>query len=374
MFTPNEEQNALVRAAGAFCREHEEMLEPVADRLARARRIYEAYAGAGYHALLIPEEFGGGGLDFASTGLVYQTLSYHLPGTLQGPVTTAHCVEMMKAGFQGDHRSRELAAIASRGLAAGFCLTEDGAGSDISAITTTAQKTPEGYVIQGIKSVVINHALASYLIVFAATVPAKGRAGLNAFLVDPALKGVFISEPYDSPDFSGSIMGEVLFDSVNVPGDAVLGEAGSGYFLLMETLDKGRPLVAACCTGSAMKVFDMVLTHAKGRSQFGKDLFSFQGVSFPLAEHATRLKASELLTFDALKRIDEGRSFSKEASMAKLYASETLFDLASFGMETLGYRAACESHEIRRILHEAELMKSIDGTANVQKMVIASQL
>jgi alkylation response protein AidB-like acyl-CoA dehydrogenase len=374
MFTPSDGQNALVKAAVQFCREHENLLEPGGDNLTRAKRIYEAHAAAGHHALLIPARFGGGGLDFVTAGLVYEALSRHLPGTLQGPVTTAHCVEMMKAGLKGRRRSRELRAVATKGLAVGFCLTEEGAGSDISAIAATARKTGDGYLIRGLKSVVINHAIASHLIVFAAIPPAKGRAGLHAFLVDPETKGVYISEPYDSPEFAGSVMGEVLFDGVAVPADAVLGEGGGGYFLLMETLDKGRPLVASCCNGSAEKVFEMVLGHARNRAQFGRDLFSFQGISFPLAEHATRLQASRLLTLDALARIDEGRSFSKEASMAKLHASETLFDLASFGMETLGYRAAFESHEIRRILHEAELMKSIDGTANVQKMVIASQL
>jgi alkylation response protein AidB-like acyl-CoA dehydrogenase len=374
MFIPSEEQNALVNAAREFSRGHADILDSGTDKLARARRVYDAYAGAGYHALLIPREFGGSGLDFVSAGLVFEILSYHLPGTLQGPVTTAHCVEMIKAGLQGKRQAQVLAAIAGRGLAAGFCLTEEGAGSDISAIATTASKTPQGFLVRGRKSIVINHALASYLIVFAANPAAKGRAGLNAFLVDPSLAGVAIGEPYDSPEFSGSVMGEVSFDDVALALTSILGEEGGGYFLLMETLDKGRPLVAACCSGSAGRVFDMVLSHAKNRSQFGKDLFSFQGVSFPLAEFATRLQASRLLTFDALKRIDDGRSFTKEASMAKLHASETLFDLASFGMEALGYRAAFESHEIRRILHEAELMKSIDGTANVQKMVIASQL
>jgi len=371
MFMQSEERNALVDAAREFSHRHADILEPGPDKLGRAKRIYDAYAGAGYHALLIPAEFGGGGLDFVSAGLVYETLSYHLPGTLQGPVTTAHCVEMIKADRPGEGRTGVLAAIAKRGLAAGFCLTEEGAGSDISAI---AARTPDGFIIRGRKSIVINHALASFLVVFAQNPSSKGRAGMNAFLVDPSLSGVVIGEPYDSPEFGGSVMGEVLFDDVALPGTAVLGEEGGGYFLLMETLDKGRPLVAACCNGSAGRVFDMVLGHVKGRSQFGKDLFSFQGVSFPLAEYATRVQASRLLTFDALRRIDDGRSFTKEASMAKLHASETLFDLASFGMEALGYRAAFESHEIRRILHEAELMKSIDGTANVQKMVIASQL
>ena len=120
-----------------------------------------------------------------------------------------------------------------------------------------------------------------------------------------------------------------------------------------------------------------MLDHAKNRIQFGKPLFSFQGISLPLAELATRLEASRLLTFDALSRIDGNRTFSMEASMAKLHAADTLLDIASFGIEVLGYRAAgtsADAREIVRIHQDAQLMKSIDGTANVQKMVIASQL
>ncbi len=374
MFAMNDEQQALVQTATRFAEDRKDILSAGGGTLEKAKDIYRAYAGAGYHALLIPKEFHGQGLDYVSAGLVYEELSYRLPGTLHGPVTTAHCAEMIRIGLEGDRQASHLTAIARDGLAAGFCLTEEGAGSDIASIATTVRKTDGGYLISGKKSIVINHALASYLIVFAAGSPGKGRGGLNAFLLSPDLPGVSIGKPYASPECSFSVMGPVSFDDVPAPESSLLGEEGSGYFLLMETLDRGRPLVAACCVGSARKVFDIVLRHAKDRSQFGKDLFSFQGVSFPLAEYATRLQASRLLAFDALRRIDAKSSFSLEASMAKLHASDTLLDLASFGMETLGYRAASESHEIRRIHREALLMKSIDGTANVQKMVIASQL
>ncbi len=374
MFPINDEQQALIQKATRFAKDHEDILTSGGRTLDRAGDIYRTYAGAGYHALLIPKEFHGQGLDYVSAGLVYEELSCRLPGTLHGPVTTAHCAEMMRIGLQGDRQPSLLAAVARDGLAAGFCLTEEGAGSDISSIMTTVRKSKGGYLINGKKSIVINHALASHLIVFATSSPGKGRAGLNAFLVSPSLPGISIGEAHDSPECSFSVMGPVSFEDVAVPESSLLGEEGSGYFLLMETLDKGRPLVAACCVGSARKIFDMVLQHAKSRAQFGKDLFSFQGISFPLAEYATRLHASRLLAFDALSRIDTKSSFSLEASMAKLHASETLLDLASFGMEVLGYRAASESHEIRRIHRDAQLMKSIDGTANVQKMVIASQL
>jgi butyryl-CoA dehydrogenase len=374
MFPINDEQQALVQKAASFAKDHDNILTLGGSTLYRAGEVYRTYAGAGYHALLIPKEFGGQGLDYVSAGLVYEELSYHLPGTLHGPVTTAHCAEMMRIGLEGDRQALHLKAIAKDGLAAGFCLTEEGAGSDISSITTLVGKSKDGYVISGKKSIVINHSLASHLIVFATSSSGKDRAGLNAFLLNSTLPGISIGAVYDSAESSFSVMGPVSFENVAAEKSSLLGEEGSGYFLLMETLDKGRPLVAACCTGSAKKVFDMVLLHAKSRSQFGKDLFSFQGVSFPLAEHATRLQASRLLAIDALSRIDAKSSFTMEASMAKLHASETLLDLASFGMEVLGYRAASESHEIRRIHRDAQLMKSIDGTANVQKMVIASQL
>ncbi|MGI6398697.1 MAG: acyl-CoA dehydrogenase family protein [Desulfomonilia bacterium] len=373
----NERQQALIEDARRFASENIQILDSGDDRTAAAARLYRAFARGGYHALLIPEDLGGKGLDYVSTGLVYEALSYHLPATLHGPITTAHCIEMIRIGCQGARRDEILSAIASKGMAVGFCLTEEGAGSDIASISTRAERSGRGFTITGNKSIVINHAIASLLIVFAARPGRRGRAGLNAFLVDAALPGVRIGKPYETPGFPGSIMGDVVFDHVPVSRDSLLGEDDSGYFLLMETLDKGRPLVAASCTGAARKAFDLVLDHAKNRIQFGKPLFSFQGISLPLAELATRLEASRLLTFDALSRIDGNRTFSMEASMAKLHAADTLLDIASFGIEVLGYRAAgtsAEAREIVRIHQDAQLMKSIDGTANVQKMVIASQL
>lgn len=377
MHQASEEQRALVERALGFAREHANIPESGGDRTGIARRLYQAYAREGYHALQIPSEFGGSGLDSVSTGMVYEALGYGFPCTLQGPATTAHCIEMIKIGVRGERQSRLLTDIAGQGLAAGFCLTEEGAGSDIGSITTLARPVRDGFVITGGKAIVINHAIASWLIVFAASPTKTGRAGLNAFLVDASLPSVRIGTPYEPYPYAGSIMGEVVFDDVHVPKEALLGEADSGYFLLMETLDRGRPLVAAGCVGSAKRVFDLVLDYAKSRSQFGRPLFSFQGVSLPLAEYATRLQASRLLTFHALSRIDSGLTFSLEASMAKLNAAETLSDLAALGVEILGYRTVADSpvsREIVRIHRDAQLMKSIDGTPTVQKMVIASQL
>ena len=370
----NKVQQELQNTAERFAQENSAGLRQGGDRIEQARRLYAAYASNGYHALLIPKQCGGSGLSYTSTGIVYETLSYHLPGTLHAPITTAHCVEMIKSSRPGSSRDTYLKNIATGGLAVGFCLTEDSAGSDITAISTTAQKTGQGYVLNGKKSIVINHSIASFLIVFATLSPEKGRAGINAFVVDPGLDGITLSDPYEVEGFAGSVMGEVILDDVHIDRECLLGEEGSGYFLLMETLDKGRPLVAASCTGSANRVFDIILQYTKNRHQFGKDLFSFQGVSLELAEFATRIHASRQLYLDALERIDSGQSFCMEASMAKLFAGQTLSELASFGMDILGYRGIVQPCLVQQVYHDAQLMKSIDGTGTVQKMVIASQL
>ena len=151
----NERQQALIEDARRFASENIQILDSGDDRTAAAARLYRAFARGGYHALLIPEDLGGKGLDYVSTGLVYEALSYHLPATLHGPITTAHCIEMIRIGCQGARRDEILSAIASKGMAVGFCLTEEGAGSDIASISTRAERSGRGFTITGNKSIVI---------------------------------------------------------------------------------------------------------------------------------------------------------------------------------------------------------------------------
>lgn len=370
----NAMQIKRVDRARSFAREIRPLLDKPLDKTALALSIFTAFAQKGYHALLIPRHFGGKGIDHLSAGIIYETLSYELPGTLYSPLTSAHCAFMIMSGAQNDFHEDRLKAIAREHDPAGFCLTEESAGSDITAVRTLAYKQGNSYIITGKKSIVINNTIAQTLIVFAAMPPAAGRASLNAFVVDANLPGISRGDPFDTIGFSSGVMGSVVFDDVRVPDVCLLGEAGSGYLLFMETLDKGRPLVAASCTGEAQKALDLTIDYTKKREQFGNSLNSFQVISFSLAEHATGIHAARLLYRDALNRIDEGRPFTMEASMAKLHAAQTLMDVAAFGVEIIGYRSVTEKNELSGIYHDSRLMGAIDGTANVQKMVIASQL
>lgn len=370
----NATQVRQVEQARAFAGETRVLVDTAGNRIERARRLFAAFARKGYHALLIPRQYGGKGMDHLSAGIIYETLSYGLPGTIHGPLTTAHCAFMIMSGAQNDVHADQLRKIARDCAPAGFCLTEESAGSDITAIRTVAAKESDSYTITGSKSIVINHAIARTFIVFAGMPPTGGRASLNAFVVEADLPGISLGDPCETLGFASGVMGAVVFHEVRTPKECLLGEIGSGYLLFMETLDKGRPLVAATCTGEALKALDLIIEYTKVREQFGKPLSSFQDISFSLAEHATRAHASRLLYRDALARIDSGRPFTQEASMAKLFAAETLMEIASFGMEMIGYRAVTERSELSGIYHDARLMNAIDGTTGVQKMVIASQL
>jgi butyryl-CoA dehydrogenase len=367
-------QRKLVEEARAFAQGLPPLQRDDAGKTERAGRLFAAFARKGYHALLIPKQHGGKGLDHVSAGIIYETLSREIPGTLHGPLTSVHCASMVLSACQNAYHEECLGAMAGQRAPAGFCLTEESAGSDITAITTTVRKSGNGYVISGTKSIVINHAIARFFIVFAADPRGTGRAALNAFVIQSGLPGTSLSEPYDTLGFSSAVMGSVSFDNVRAHQDCLLGEQGSGYLLFMETLDKGRPLVAASCVGEADHALDLIISYAKERIQFGRPLCAFQGIAFPLADLATKVHAARLLYRDALVRIDEGSPFTMEASMAKLFASETLSEIASFGMDLLGHRTIVEKSAIARIYHDARLMKAIDGTANVQRMVIASQL
>lgn len=338
------------------------------------RRLYNEHAAEKYQAMLVPRDHGGRGDDYLTAGIIYEELSYYGIGFMPALLTTVHCAELIKIAATEKQRDVYLDAIAGGKKVFGFCLTEEAAGSDITGITCEANESGDSYVISGEKSVVINSAIADYFIVIASTNPAAGRAALNAFVVDASLPGVDRDNSRFDFGFNQSVIGSVRFRDVHIPKENILGENGSGYFLVMETFDKGRPLVAAACAGAARRALDITVAYTKGRSQFGKELFSFQGVSFRLADIATRIRAAKLLYRDALSRIDEGAEFSMEASMAKLYASETLRDAAEFGLEMLGYRGFSGDSELRKIFNDAQLLISIDGSSNVQRMVIASQL
>jgi butyryl-CoA dehydrogenase len=338
----------------------------------RAMAYYSIYCKNKLHLLLLHKDYGGLSASFSHAGHIFETLAYNYYNTLPTLLTTIHCFELIKSFADNNKKKWLLNNVTNSQKPLAFCLTEEQAGSDITSIHTTAVKNENNILINGKKVIVINSGIASFYLVIAQS-SKKGRAGLNAFLIPENADGIQF-EKLEVSSFLHSVIGSVTFNNVTIDTQNQIGDEGSGYFLLTEMLDKGRPFVAACCVGAAQKAFDIILKHSKTRKQFSKQLFDFQGIRFPIAEFETRLHAARLLYQNACKKIDNNEPFTKEASMAKYFASRLFLDITNFGMDVLGYRSLIDSSEMKQLNDFAKTMMFIDGTENVQKMIIASLL
>lgn len=338
----------------------------------RAMAYYSIYCKNKLHLLLLHKDYGGLSASFTHSGNIFETLAYNYYNTLPTLLTTIHCYELIKSFADNNKKKWLLNNVTKSQKPLAFCLTEQQAGSDITSIHTTAIKNENNIFINGRKVIVINSGIASFYLVIAQSTK-KGRAGLNAFLIPENADGIQC-EKFELSSFFHSVIGSVTFNNVTIDAQYQIGDEGSGYFLLTEMLDKGRPLVAACCVGAAQRALDIIINHTKNRKQFSRHLFDFQGINFPVAEFETRLHASRLLYQDACEKIDNNEPFTKEASMAKYYASRLFVDITNFGMDVLGYRSLIDTSEMKQLHDFAKTMMFIDGTENVQKMIIASLL
>lgn len=344
------------------------------DRISRARLLSTLCCEEGFQALLIPEEFGGRGLDYTTAGITFEELGYGALQAMPSLLTTVHCCEFISIAGTEEQKKEIFTHVIANSIPLGFGLTETTAGSDITKIQCRAEKTDTEYILNGNKAIVLNSHIAGIFLIIARLTSEKGRAGLNAFLVRSFRPGIELSQPYNGLGFAETVTGEVRLNDVRIPHKAILGHEGSGYFLLMETFDKCKPFVAACCVGAARRVFDIILEYTKSREQLGSALFTFQGISFKLADFAAKIRAAKHLYVEALSRIDRHSTFTKESAIAKLYASEMLREISEFGLEVLGYRGVFEDNPVREIFEDAQLLISIDGSSNIQRMIIASQL
>ncbi|HQO02793.1 MAG TPA: acyl-CoA dehydrogenase family protein [Spirochaetota bacterium] len=344
------------------------------DRISRAHLLFSLCCEEGFQGLLVPGEYGGSGLDYTTAGLIFEELGNGALQAMPSLLTTIHCIEFISIAGTVEQKKEIFTEVIANSIPLGFGLTETSAGSDITHITCMAEKTETEYILNGTKAIVLNSHIAGIFLIIARLTSGQGRAGLNAFLVRSSRPGIQLSPPYNGLGFRETVIGEVSLTDVRIPHEAIIGDEGSGYFLLMETFDKCKPFVAACCVGAAQKVFDIILEYTKSREQLGSTLFSFQGISFKLADFAAKIRAAKLLYLEALQRIDTHSSFTMEASIAKLYASETLREISEFGLEVLGYRGVLEDNPVREIFEDAQLLIPIDGSSNIQRMIIASQL
>jgi len=338
-------------------------------------RYLQILAREKLNALLIPGEYGGKELDCVTLAIVIEELTWGASDFSSIYQTNLHAIKAMLIAGSHEQKAEFLPQMMDpkKGIAA-FCHTEFKGGSDSSSFTTTAHPEKGFYVLNGTKNPVINAGDACFFMVWANMENDGGRSGINAFLVPRECAGISYGPYYDKSGYRGVPMSRLILNNVRIPRKNLLGPMGSGYLTLMQAVDWGRVFVGASCVGIARAAIEIALDYAKKRIIKGRPIISNQGVAFTLAELSTRLEAARLLVWKACRLIDEGVDYTSAASMAKWFASELAVQAASDGLLILGQEGICRSALMDKLLRDAQLTRIVEGTSQIQKAIIASQL
>jgi acyl-CoA dehydrogenase len=371
------EQVGLRELAHDFARK---VIRPVAaesDRKSSApMEALEKMHQSGLSNFAIPAPYGGGGAEGAlESAVVAEELAWGCAGIYSYLSATNMFVAAVADSGSEDQKGRWLRPLcAEHFAAAAFACTEPDAGSDVSGIKTTAKKTEGGYLLRGQKTFITNGGVATAMVVVASTSPELGRDGLTMFLVAGDSQGLSCGPPIHTLGWRAATNSDVFFDDVFVPIEDVLGPVGEGHRIASRVFERSRIDVAAASLGIARAALEYAVDYANTRVAFGKKIRSYQGVTFPLADAATSLRAARLLTWDSARACDRGEPFGVLASMAKLFASESAIRTTYQAIQVLGGHGYTERHPVEKWYRDARLETIEEGTSEIQRLIISRAL
>lgn len=329
----------------------------------------------GLMGVAVSEEYGGAGMDYVSYAIVIEELSRvdASLGVIASVNNSLVCYGIEKFGTEEQKREL-LTPLASGRMLGAFSLSEPGAGSDAAAQRTTAVRDGDYYIINGVKNWVTNGDHADTIILMAMTNPSKGVKGITAFLVDTHAPGCRVVKVENKLGIRSAHSCQMAYDDYRLPAWRRLGEEGQGFKIAMTILNAGRIGIAAQALGIAQGAYEAALEYTKVREQFGKPIHEFQAVGFTLADMATRIKAARLLTYEAAWRKDNGLDFIKDASMAKLFASETAMWVATKAVQLHGSNGYSKEYPVERFFRDAKITEIYEGTSEIQRLVISREI
>jgi len=375
-FSLTEEQQMIHDVVRAFA---EKELKPIAGRIDREkdipRELLQTMGEMGLMGLTVPQEYGGAGCDTISYVLVLEEIARYCAST----ALTVEAHNSLGLGHVFEKGSEDLRRTVVPKLASGewlgaWALTEAGGGSDAAAMRTTAVRDGDKYVINGSKCFITGGSIADTIVVLAKTDPAKGAKGISAIMVEKGTAGMTYGKDEDKLGVRGTHTTELFFEDCRVPVANRLDREGNGFIGAMQVLDRGRTGIGAVAVGIARGALEESIEYAKKREAFGKPIGAFQGIQWMLADAATRVDAARLLVLRAAAMESAGARYSKQASMAKLFASETAMKVAMDAVQIhggYGYSADCP---VERYFRDAKLCEIGEGTNQIQKMIIARYL
>lgn len=328
----------------------------------------------GYFSMLTPEEYGGLGLSMLAYAVVIEELSAGSAGLgITVSVNNSLVIEAINL-FSGDEVKKKYLPKISEGWIGAYCLSEPGAGTDILSISTSAVREGDHYVLNGSKLWVTNAGFSDLFIVFAKTDKEAGRKGMSAFVVERKSEGLTLGKPENKLGIRCSDTREVNFVDVKVPGENLMGAEGDGFKTAVGILNGGRIGVGAQAVGIGMAALDASIKYSKERRQFNQPIANFQAIQFKLAQMATRLEAARLMVYRAAALKDQGVAHHREASMAKLFASQAANYIANEGVQIHGGYGYIKEYAVERYFRDARITEIYEGTSEAQQMVISRDL
>ncbi|WP_141589756.1 MULTISPECIES: acyl-CoA dehydrogenase family protein [unclassified Myxococcus] len=369
------ETQTLIRdTARKFARER---VAPLARTLDREERfptdLFRQLGEMGLLGVNLPARYGGSEAGVVAYALAMMEMAAADASTSVAMAVTNMCGELINAFGTDAQREKYVTRLASgEAIAGSFALSEPHAGSDPGALRTTAVRRGDVWVLNGSKQWITSGAYAGVMVVWARTSPA-GNKGLSCFIVEGGTKGLIIGKHEDKMGLRSSNTVSLTFEDCEVPAENLLGAEGQGFKLAMVALDGGRIGIAAQACGVGRAALEATVAYVKDRQAFGQPIGEFQGPRFMLADMQTQLEAAELLTLRAASMKEKGQPFSREASMAKLFASEMSNKVADKAVQLHGGYGYIDEFPVERYFRDARVQTIYEGTSEVQRMVIARE-
>jgi len=329
----------------------------------------------GFYGMLVPEQWGGSDIGYFSAALVLEEIAAGDAScaTIVSVTNSVGCMPIANFGSE-QQKEKFLKPLASGRQLAAFCLSEPHAGSDASDLKTKAELINGEYVLNGVKQFITSGKNADISIVFAVTDKKAGKKGISAFIVPTDTAGYIISNVEKKMGQHASDTAQIIFQDCKIPKENLLGQEGQGYKIALSGLEGGRIGIAAQSVGIARAALQAAKQYAAERSAFGKSIYQHQAIGFKIADMATQLDASRLMVHRAARLKDKGKPSLKEASMAKLFASETAEKICSDALQIFGGYGYLNDFPIERYYRDVRVCQIYEGTSEVQKLVIARSI
>ncbi|MBL7998050.1 MAG: acyl-CoA dehydrogenase family protein [Candidatus Kapabacteria bacterium] len=375
-FQLTEEQEAIRTAAREFA---ENEIRPYVmewdEKEEFPRELFRKMGELGFLGMVIPTEYNGAGMGYLEYAIVVEEIARVCPSVALG--VAAHnglCMMHIYRFGSEELRQKYVTSMATGEELGGWGLTEPNAGSDAGGTQTTAVRDGDHYILNGSKNFITHGYAGNFALVMAMTDPDKGKKGISAFAIDKSMAGYSAAKQGNKVGMRASDTSTLTFDNVRVPASHLVGAEGEGFVQALKILDGGRISIAALSVGLAQGAFEAAMKYSRQRVQFGKPIGDQQGIQMKLAKMSMNVDAARMLTYKAAALRDAGKPFGKEASQAKLFASEICVQAAEEAVQVHGGYGYIKEYPVEKLWRDSKLLTIGEGTSEVQKMVISRHL